>query len=151
MLGDQPFSGLALLQFLAPVIRSRFGRSDRFGFSAPVEGFLEDGDRIPGAPDWEVILTPGHSACSACFWNNRNRTLISGDTVLPLRDHAWFNPVLVDEAAMDRTEDSLRGLDVEHLLPGHGRPLHGEDIMSTAWSWRERLFRSGESNGPGDS
>jgi glyoxylase-like metal-dependent hydrolase (beta-lactamase superfamily II) len=147
MLGEQRFSCLALFQALTTVGREGYGARDRFRFSASVDGFLEDGDRLPGAPDWEVILAPGHSACSACFWNRRTRTLISGDAVLTLRGRAWFNPVLVDEAAMDRTEDRLRGLPVEHLLPGHGCPIHGEDLMSTAWGWRERPVRSGGRNG----
>jgi glyoxylase-like metal-dependent hydrolase (beta-lactamase superfamily II) len=151
MLGEQPFSCLVLFQWLATSRREGFGVTDRFRFSAPVEGFLEDGDRLPGAPHWEVILTPGHSACSACFWNCETRTLISGDVVLTLRGRAWFNPSLVDEAAMDRTEDRVRGLHVKHLLPGHGRPIHGDDLMSTAWSWREQPVRSGGRNGPNDS
>jgi glyoxylase-like metal-dependent hydrolase (beta-lactamase superfamily II) len=139
MLGEQPFSCLALFQWLATAGREGYGVTDRFRFSVPVDGFLEDGDKLPGAPEWEVILAPGHSACSACFWNRRNRTLISGDAVLTLRGRAWFTPDLVDEAAMDHTEDRLRALDVDHLLPGHGRPIHGENLMSTAWSWRSRL------------
>jgi len=143
MLGEQPFSARALFQWLATAGREGYGVSDRFRFSAQVEGFLEDGDRLPGAPDWEVILAPGHSACSACFWNRWTRTLISGDAVLTLRGRAWFTPDLVDEAAMDHTEDRLRGFRVEHLLPGHGRPIHGENLMSTAWSWREKPIRSG--------
>ena len=151
MLGQEPFSYRAFCQWIAPWVRTGFGVFDQFRLSAPVEGFLEDGDRLPGAPDWEVILAPGHSACSACFWNRRTRTLISGDAVLTLRGRAWFNPVLIDEAAMDCTEDRLRALDVEHLLPGHGRPIHGEDLMSTAWSWREQPVRSGGRNRPGDS
>jgi glyoxylase-like metal-dependent hydrolase (beta-lactamase superfamily II) len=150
MIGERPFSGRAAFQWTVPWVRAGFGVR-RFRFSGPVEGFLEDGDRLPGVPDWEVIPAPGHSACSACFWNRRTRTLISGDAVLTLRGRAWFTPDLVDEAAMDRTEERLRALDVEHLLPGHGRPIHGEDLMSKAWSWRKQPVRSGERTGPSDS
>lgn len=138
MLGERPFDLVALYQWLAPWARTGFGAVRRFRLSAPVEGFLEDGDALPGAPDWKVVHAPGHSACSACFWNHRTRTLLSGDAVLSLRDRAWFTPVLADEAAMERTESRLRTLDVEHLLPGHGRPIHGRSLMATAWSWREQ-------------
>jgi glyoxylase-like metal-dependent hydrolase (beta-lactamase superfamily II) len=147
MLGEQRFSGLALFQWIATAGREGYGVGGPFRFSAPLDGFLEDGDRLPGAPDWEVMLAPGHSACSACFWNRRSRTLISGDAVLTLRGRAWFSPDLVDEAAMDRTEARLRALDVDHLLPGHGRPIHGEHLMSMAWSWREQPNTRREKDG----
>lgn len=109
-------------------------------FTMPVApaGFLDDGETLPQAPDWEVIRTPGHTDDSISFYNSATRTLLSGDAVLTFRDHAWFNPEITDESLSAATEDRLRSLAVDHLLPGHGRPVHRRDIMSNAWSFRDR-------------
>ena len=94
--------------------------------------------RLAGAPDWEVLATPGHTDCSTCLWNAKTRTLLTGDTVLSIHGRAWFNPEYVDAEASARTEAMLRRLPVEHLLPGHGHPVSGPRVMAEALSHRER-------------
>ena len=42
---------------------------------------LKDGDKLPFAPEWTVIHTPGHSPGSICLYNEEEKTLISGDTL----------------------------------------------------------------------
>lgn len=110
-------------------------RSVRLPF-AP-DAWLSDGDRVPGAPDWEVMHTPGHTDDSTSLYNASTRTLISGDAVLSVGRRAWFNPEYVDAERSAVTESRLRSLDVEHLLPGHGRTVSGA-VMSSALSFRER-------------
>lgn len=99
--------------------------------------FLTDGDTLPGAPDWEVIGTPGHTDDSLAFWHAKTRTLMSGDAVLSVDGRAWITPETVDDAASTETAERLRHLDVAHLLPGHGRPVHGDSITARAWGPRE--------------
>ena len=31
--------------------------------------------------DWQIILTPGHTSGSVCFYNKKEKVLISGDTL----------------------------------------------------------------------
>ena len=93
---------------------------------------LEDGQPLPGAPDWEVLYVPGHTDDSLALWHAGSATLLSGDAVLTARGRAWFTPETVDDAAAQRSERRLRGLRVEHLLPGHGRPVHGTDVWGQA-------------------
>ena len=109
-----------------------------FRFDPPIHGYLRDRERLAGAPDWEVLATPGHTDCSTCLWNAKTRTLLTGDTVLSIHGRAWFNPEYVDAEASARTEAMLRRLPVEHLLPGHGHPVSGPRVMAEALSHRER-------------
>jgi len=99
----------------------------------PALAFLTAGDTLPGAPDWEVIATPGHTDDSLAFWNARTRTLMSGDAILSVGGRAWITPETVDDSASADTAQRLRHLDVAHLLPGHGRPVHGEGVTAHAW------------------
>ena len=117
--------------------RAGFGLAG-FRFDPPIHGYLRDRERLAGAPDWEVLATPGHTDCSTCLWNAKTRTLLTGDTVLSIHGRAWFNPEYVDAEASARTEAMLRRLPVEHLLPGHGHPVSGPRVMAEALSHRER-------------
>lgn len=113
---------------------------DGKGVRLPFEpdGWLRDGERLPGLPDWEILTTPGHSDDSTCLYHAESRTLISGDAVLSVEGKGWFNPELVDGRQAAATEARLRRLDVEHLLPGHGLVVQGTDLMDGALSFAER-------------
>ena len=93
---------------------------------------LADGQPLPGAKGWEVLHVPGHTDDSTAFWHADSRTLISGDAVLSARGQAWFTPEIVDSGAAARSEQRMRSLPVEHLLPGHGLPVHRADVWATA-------------------
>jgi glyoxylase-like metal-dependent hydrolase (beta-lactamase superfamily II) len=94
--------------------------------------FLAEGDNLPGAPEWQVMATPGHTDDSTAFWHPRTRTLLSGDAVLTVGGRAWITPETVDDPVSTETAARLGALDVAHLLPGHGRPVHGEAVMAGA-------------------
>lgn len=115
----------------------------RGGYVAPTARphYLVDGESVPGAPDWRVLAAPGHSADSVVLWNESARTLLSGDAVLSVGPRAWFNPETVDPARQAETEDRLRSLRVDVLLPGHGRPVVGRDVLSRALGFTERAPR----------
>ncbi|GAT08072.1 MBL fold metallo-hydrolase [Mycolicibacterium novocastrense] len=91
---------------------------------------LADGQPLPGATSWEVLHVPGHTDDSTAFWHADSRTLISGDAVLSAGGRAWFTPETVDDAAAARSEQRMRALPVEHLLPGHGLPVHRADVWA---------------------
>lgn len=44
-------------------------------------GLLHDGDRLPFAPAWKVLHTPGHTRGCICLYNEEEHLLISGDTL----------------------------------------------------------------------
>ena len=142
VLADQP-RDLGALRDLAPLTKEigYDGRAIRMPLEEP--GWLADGDRLPGAPAWEVVHAPGHTDDSTCLYHEPTRTLISGDAVLSVGGRAWCNPEKVDPERSAATEDRLRALDVDHLLPGHGRPLTGRALTADALSFRDRPPRSG--------
>ncbi|ORB16967.1 hypothetical protein BST36_25250 [Mycolicibacterium moriokaense] len=84
------------------------------------------------------LLLAARSRCahrsdgSTAFWHADSGTLISGDAVLSAGGQAWFIPETVDNAAATRSEERLRALPVEHLLPGHGLPVHRADVWADA-------------------
>jgi len=140
VLTEQPRS----LGSLVEVLRSQRhigydSRATRFDY--PPDHWLTDGDAVPGAPDWQVLHTPGHTDDSTSLWNPRTRVLLSGDAVLSIGGRAWFTPELVDESLASETEQQLRPLDVGHLLPGHGRPVVGDRLMDHALSPDDRPRR----------
>ncbi|MCC6225566.1 MAG: MBL fold metallo-hydrolase [Microthrixaceae bacterium] len=136
VLGDQPRDLGALGELVGAARRIGF---DSRGLRLPdlPTGWLADGDPLHRAPDWKVIHTPGHTDDSISLYRASTRTLISGDAVLSVGGRAWFNPEMVDRDRSEQTERLLRRLDVEHLLPGHGRVVRGA-VMREALSFEER-------------
>jgi glyoxylase-like metal-dependent hydrolase (beta-lactamase superfamily II) len=137
VLSDQPRDLRSLLE-LAPTT-SVIGYDSR-GIRLPVRprAWLADGDVPAALPDWQVIAAPGHTDDATCLYHPATRTLLSGDSVLSVGGRAWCNPEHVDGDDSAATEARLRGLDVEHLLPGHGRVVTGPRVMQDALGWRER-------------
>jgi glyoxylase-like metal-dependent hydrolase (beta-lactamase superfamily II) len=100
--------------------------------SMPVRGFvdavtpdvlMEDGDR-PEVPGWDLtaIWTPGHSPGHLCFYEDRNRLMLSGDHVLPrITPNISFHP----QAGPNPLGDFLTSLDrvaayeTDEVLPAH--------------------------------
>ena len=92
---------------------------------------LEDGAPLPCASAWTVINTPGHTDDSIAFWHNDSHALLCGDAVIAIRGAARFAPDTVDDVAALKTAARLRSLPVEHLLPGHGLPIHALNVWAT--------------------
>jgi glyoxylase-like metal-dependent hydrolase (beta-lactamase superfamily II) len=135
---DQPFDPRGAVEAARGARVAGYGTSA--GMRWPTGGaieFLADGDTLPGAPDWEVVAAAGHTDDSLAFWNQKTRTLMSGDAILSVDGRAWITPETVDDAASAETAERLGLLDVAHLLPGHGCPVHGQGITAGAWGPNE--------------
>jgi glyoxylase-like metal-dependent hydrolase (beta-lactamase superfamily II) len=87
---------------------------------------LRPGDVLPTATGvWEVMSAAGHSSSMLALWNAGRRWLVSADLVLPTEFQYFEWGHLPDPYATHLA--SLRrvlALDIDLLLPGHGRPLH---------------------------
>ena len=84
---------------------------------------LEDGDK-PEVPGWDLqaIWTPGHSPGHLCFWEPRNRLMLSGDHVLPrITPNIPFHPQAGDDPLGDflRSLEKLAPYDTDEVLPAH--------------------------------
>lgn len=126
---DQPFDGKAAVGFARATATAGFGTARGMLWSGPRPvGGLDDGMRLPWAAAWTVLSTPGHTDDSIALWNEDSRTLLSGDAVITIGGKARFAPDIVDEVAAVRTSTRLQNLPVEHLLPGHGLPIHARSV-----------------------
>lgn len=133
VLFGQPFDVKAALGYVVACSTVGFGTARGMLWSGPEPaGPLEDGDPLPGAASWTVITAPGHTDDGIAFWHADSRTLLSGDAVITMRGKPRFAPDTVDTVASAHTAERLRALPVEHVLPGHGRPLHGVSVLNQA-------------------
>jgi glyoxylase-like metal-dependent hydrolase (beta-lactamase superfamily II) len=81
----------------------------------------------PGDPVGSLLVlpAPGHTPGSVCLYHPEDRALLTGDAVLHdgTRLHLAEAELSSDPEAAHKGPLSLRGLPVDHLLPGHGPPL----------------------------
>lgn len=132
--GTQPADPVGLLGLLRGTQIAGFGLSSRVRWpNVPVAGSLDDGDELPGGGGWRVVAAPGHTDDSIALWHEPTATLLAGDALLTRGGRAWFTPEFVDADAARATETRLRGLPAAHLLPGHGRPVHHDDVWAATY------------------
>jgi len=96
----------------------------------------EKTELIVGDEPFQVLVTPGHSIGSVCFYNEKNGVLFSGDTVF---SHGGFGRYDFPGGNFDLLHNSLERLaclDVERLYPGHGPFIEasGKDHVLSALS-----------------
>ncbi|MUL67117.1 MBL fold metallo-hydrolase [Mycobacterium sp. CBMA 234] len=133
---DQPFDHRGAIGLVRGQRVAGFGTSGTMRWSGPrPDSGLTDGQPLPGAPAWTVLSTAGHTDDSIALWNQESQTLISGDAVLCVGGRVWHTPEVVDTHAARASAARLQALQVAHLLPGHGRPVHAQ---STVWEQKHR-------------
>lgn len=89
---------------------------------------LEEGDTLPGHPEWAVYDTKGHAQSHLSFYRKKDGVFIGGDHLLK---QISSNPVI--EAPIGKGELRAKpmvqyrenlykcsGLEIKQLLPGHG-------------------------------
>ncbi|MEN6617726.1 MAG: MBL fold metallo-hydrolase [Syntrophorhabdus sp.] len=94
----------------------------------PYSFYLNEGDLTIGDMSFQVILTPGHSPGSLCLYCERNKLLISGDTLF----YMGVGRTDLPGGNMTQLADSIRrlaSLDIEYCIPGHGEIMQGSDII----------------------
>jgi glyoxylase-like metal-dependent hydrolase (beta-lactamase superfamily II) len=92
--------------------------------------WLKEGKAVPGLPGWEVIHTPGHTDDGICLYNYQGKILFSGDTIINDKGVLRLNQLLVwNEAALRNSFRKLRQFPVDHLFPGWGIPVTGNDVL----------------------
>ena len=125
VMAGQPFDATAVAGFIRAALTMGFGTWRGMLWRGPrPQGGLEDGMPLPGASKWTVVTAPGHTDDSIALWNEDSRTLLAGDSMFSTNGQPRFAPDTVDDAAAARTEAKLKALPVEHLMPGHGLPIH---------------------------
>ena len=82
---------------------------------------LKEGDKLPFAPEWTVLHTPGHSPGSICLYNEEEQTLISGDTLFANGGFGRTDLRGGDYSQLMESLAILKNLPSgTKVLPGHG-------------------------------
>ncbi len=110
---------------------SRIGLPGGLNRKAPfdVEGYLEDGQELPGGNGFRAIATPGHTPCSVCFHEPESGTLITGDTIIGGITGPLMNSFVPDTAQILSSIDKLKQFGIGRILPGHGKTCKGATVM----------------------
>ncbi len=108
--------------------------------SRPLDMSINEGDALPGHPEWEVLETLGHAQSHLSFWNKETHEMIGGDHVIakvssnpliePPLDPAQGRPksLLQYNASLSR----LLKMPVEVIYSGHGAEVRNVDELITA-------------------
>ena len=100
---------------------------------------LKAGDLRIGDVRFQIIHTPGHSPGSCClYWPDR-QALFTGDVVFNQGVGRTDLPG-GDGQALKESIRTLSHLEVEHLLPGHGEPISGRDLVRSNFADIERVW-----------
>ncbi len=114
--------------------------TSRFFGLSPVE-VKEDGllpDRLDlGDLEFEVLLTPGHSPDSLCFYCRSEKIMICGDLVF---SHSTGRVDLPGGSARELKQsiEEIARLDIELLLPGHMEYLKGAENVGRNFDFVRR-------------
>lgn len=86
---------------------------------------VSGGEKISlGDNTFEVIWSPGHSPGHICFFEEKKKLLIAGDHILEkISPNISMNNPTTNNPLVDymNSLDEMKKLDVEFVLPGHGR------------------------------
>lgn len=88
-----------------------------------IKRFLSPGEKIDFKPfNLEVVYTPGHTKGSVCFFDKGQKLLFSGDLLFK-RGFGRFDLLSGDKQELFDSINSVKKLNFETLLPGHGLVL----------------------------
>ncbi len=96
--------------------------------SKPFQILLTEGELNLGHKIFLVIPTPGHSPGSICLYYQKEKVLISGDTLFYLGVGRADLPG-GDAGLLAESIAKLAKLDIEYLIPGHGEMLKGRKAI----------------------
>jgi len=103
-----------------------FGCADSFPRCKRIPTFRTQEQFRPRWGPMVAMLTPGHSPGHLCFYFPEKKILLAGDQLLTQRKpHLEWTPK--GDALNDfrSSLERMAGLDVEWVLPSHGRPYDG--------------------------
>jgi len=82
------------------------------------DSLLDNGKLNTGSLELELILSPGHSLDSVCFYSKKEKFLICGDVIFN-RNIGRADLPGGSASELKQSIERLSQLDIEYLLPGH--------------------------------
>jgi glyoxylase-like metal-dependent hydrolase (beta-lactamase superfamily II) len=96
---------------------------------------------VPEMPDWVWVPSAGHSPGHVSFYRAADRTLISGDAFITVRQDSLYKVLIQKEEVngpprylttdWQAAWESVRNLELLQpalVLPGHGQPMAGDEL-----------------------
>jgi glyoxylase-like metal-dependent hydrolase (beta-lactamase superfamily II) len=115
------------------------GTMPKFTVDVPLFG----GEQMTiGDSPFEVLITPGHSIGSLCFYSKKKEVLFSGDTIFADGGFGRYDFPGGDFNTLLNSIEKLAKLDVTNLYPGHGSIVeqHGKNhVLKTLQSIRSLI------------
>ncbi|MCK1991413.1 MBL fold metallo-hydrolase [Peribacillus muralis] len=108
----------------------------RFLSERKLQGYLAEGDELPGLPGWKTIETPGHAQSHLSFYRESDGVMIAGDHLLakispnPLMEPPILpgdnrpRPLLQYNASLQK----LLGFSISTVYSGHGDEVNGDAV-----------------------
>ncbi len=97
---------------------------------------------VPGMPGFRWVPTPGHSPGHVSFWRESDRSLIVGDAFITTNQESAYavmtqrpelhGPPMYYTQDWHAARESVRrlaALEPELVIPGHGRAMHGRELL----------------------
>ncbi len=86
--------------------------------------FLDAEKYLPFAPNWHIIHTPGHTEGSVCLYNEKEKALLSGDTLFKMA----YGRTDLPGGSFSKLKKSLENL---FTLPGDTKVYPGHESTTT--------------------
>ncbi|GAC1636600.1 MAG: hypothetical protein NVS4B8_00120 [Herpetosiphon sp.] len=124
-ISDQPAKGFPPAP-VGPILRLTVGKR----FTPPpctVDEQLLDNTTLPFFGGLQIIWTPGHTYGHTSLYHSGARILFAGDAVITSGGRLRVTPPFICddwEEACRTVRDRLMPLAIDHVLAGHGAPLH---------------------------
>ena len=111
----------------------------RGGLGFQPDFLLQEGEFKVGGLTLQVFHTPGHSPGSLCLYWPERKALFTGDVIFS-RGLGRTDLPGGNGEALKASIRRLSRLDVEHLLPGHGEWISGQDRVKANFDHVENLW-----------
>lgn len=119
---------------------SSFFPNEPINLGSAVNPLPKDGS-VPGLEGWKWVHTPGHSPGHVSFFRERDRTLISGDACITVKQDSFYKVLLQtpelngppryltnDWKSAKKSITKIAELAPKTIIPGHGTVMHGEKL-----------------------
>jgi hydroxyacylglutathione hydrolase len=101
---------------------------------------INDSRLSTGGIELELVLAPGHSPESVCFYHRRDKVLVCGDVLFEMNTgRVDFPGGSADN--LKKSIEALSRLDIEYLLPGHMGIIAGAEQVEANFDFvRNNVF-----------
>lgn len=94
--------------------------------STPVDIKINNEQKMTiGDEEWTVLYTPGHSPGSISLYENKSKSLISGDTIFSYGSFGRYDLPGGNPLLLKKSIERLSKLDIKNLYPGHESIVEG--------------------------